>query len=220
MAVDLEDHMFTSSSDKTFSSTSSDKTSLSQELFIDCHSPINEMDNDIVVLETNDNTDDESPLTEYSDKLTSGYSIDTSLSVDTPDTIIITTPGDNIDLDIIVDNNNIQKQFIAEHITNDDNYLFNKYLCQMDHPSTFNIITKFHQGQIAAISSSNGWNKGIHEWRFQILQCEISYQEIGVVSVNQNIHMDSRGIADSEHFEARAIFGNIRKRLLIVYGYI
>ena len=88
-------------------------------------------------------------------------------------------------------------------------------LQQMSRSTTFNdksknMIEGYDEDKVVAIISSQGLNKGYHEWSFKILQCDIYRQEIGVIGVghikDMRIHMN--GLKDTASFGARAIYGN------------
>ena len=90
-------------------------------------------------------------------------------------------------------------------------------LDQMSRSATFNDrsdktlrIEGYDEDKVIAIMSTNGLNKGYHEWSFKILQCDIYRQEIGIIGCGgiKDKRIDINGIKDTSSFGARAIYGN------------
>ena len=71
-----------------------------------------------------------------------------------------------------------------------------------------------------AMISSNGLNKGTHEWVIEILKCDVYLQEIGVIGCDPKelIRIADDGIRGTDKFGARSVYGNELSRDIMYYS--
>ena len=75
-----------------------------------------------------------------------------------------------------------------------------------------------------AMISSNGFSSGKHEWLIEILKCDVSLQEIGIISCDiddyslEDIKVSHDGIRGTEEYGARACYGNELATDSMYYG--